>query len=395
MSADPSAPVAGEQAPLRVGMISLGCAKNLVDSEVMLGHLDRAELPDRSVEPGDDRPAAVERHGVASAASPSTVAAWGAAHYLYDDATPRRLATPHWTAYIKIAEGCDHGCSFCAIPSFRGAFRSRDPESILREARDLARRGVREVNLIAQDSSHYGRDLGLREGLARLLGELDAIPQLRWIRLHYLYPNTITADLIDTMSNASKVLNYIDLPLQHAHPATLRRMRRGGGAEAHLKLLEQFRSAMPDATLRSTFIVGFPGETEQEFRALLEFVDQARLDHMGVFAYSHEERTPAYELDDDVPHEIKCERSERLMARQQALVFEANASRIGRREIVVVEGSHPETEHLLVGRSWRQAPDVDGMVLINDGVASPGEFVEIELTDTAGYDLVGRIVGPA
>jgi len=473
------------QAPLRVGMISLGCAKNLVDSEVMLGHLERAgcefvrdpaeadvivvntcgfieaareesiqtileaaeykrtgrlrrlvvagcmvqryaaelreQLPEVDAFIGlDELERVVDRTELAARAGeaaqptgvttparpgisgvgpapvqPSTVAAWGAAHYLYDDQTPRRLATPEWTAYIKIAEGCDHSCAFCAIPTFRGAFRSRQPESILREAHDLARRGVREINLIAQDSSQFGRDRGQPDGLPQLLEALDAVPQLRWIRLHYLYPNSITPELIRSMARLPKLLRYVDLPLQHAHPATLQRMRRGGSAKAHSQLLERIRRELPDVTLRTTFIVGFPGETEEEFQTLLEFVEGTRFDHVGVFTYSHEERTPAYGLDDDVPPSTKQARMERLMACQQSVVFAANASRIGRREIVVVEGSHPDTDDLLVGRTWRQAPQVDGQVLLNDGVARPGEFVEVEFTDVAGYDLVARIIGPA
>jgi ribosomal protein S12 methylthiotransferase len=464
-------------------MISLGCAKNLVDSEVMLGHLDRAgcafvrdpgeadvivvntcgfieaareesiqtileaaeykrtgrlrrlivagcmvqryaaelreQLPEVDAFIGLDElerivdrtelaaqpseAAARARPGIAlhpaelgpTPVQPSTVAAWGAAHYLYDDQTPRRLATPDWTAYIKIAEGCDHSCSFCAIPTFRGAFRSRQLESIVREAHDLVRLGVREINLIAQDSSQFGRDRGERNGLVHLLEALNTIPQLRWIRLHYLYPNSVTPELIRAMARLPKVLGYIDLPLQHAHPATLQRMRRGGSAAAHSRLLERIRREMPDVTLRTTFIVGFPGETEGEFQALLEFVEAARFDHVGVFTYSHEERTPAYGLEDDVPPPIKQSRMERLMARQQSVVFTANADRIGRREIVVVEGSHPDTDDLLVGRTWRQAPQVDGQVLLNDGAASPGDFVDVEFTDVAGYDLVARIIGPA
>jgi ribosomal protein S12 methylthiotransferase len=268
-------------------------------------------------------------------------------------------------------------------------------ESILREARDLVRLGVREINLIAQDSSQFGRDRGERNGLVHLLEALNTIPQLRWIRLHYLYPNSVTPELIRAMARLPKVLGYIDLPLQHAHPATLQRMRRGGSAAAHSRLLERIRREMPDVTLRTTFIVGFPGETEGEFQALLEFVEAARFDHVGVFTYSHEERTPAYGLEDDVPPPIKQSRMERLMARQQSVVFTANADRIGRREIVVVEGSHPDTDDLLVGRTWRQAPQVDGQVLLNDGAASPGDFVDVEFTDVAGYDLVARIIGPA
>ncbi|HXV76698.1 MAG TPA: radical SAM protein, partial [Candidatus Polarisedimenticolaceae bacterium] len=241
----------------------------------------------------------------------------------------------------------------------------------------------------------YGRDLGLTDGLARLLAELDAVSELRWIRVHYLYPNTISRALIESMRDAERVVPYVDIPLQHAHPATLARMRRGGSGATHAALLGRFRAAMPDATLRSTFIVGFPGETEDEFAALLEFVERERFHHLGVFRYSHEQGTPAHRLDDDVPAEVKRERSERLMAAQQAIVFAHNRALVGRRVTVLVEGAHPETDHLLVGRTAAQAPEVDGQVLINDGDAVPGRFVHVEITETAGYDVVGRVVGPA
>ncbi len=459
----------------KVGVISLGCAKNLVDSEVMLGHLGRAgccfvqdpadadvilintcgfieaareesieaileaaelkksgrlkrlvvagcmvqryadelknNLPEVDAFIGlDQLDQVVESTGIearealpasdlpllkpgARAAGPTATAAWGPSTYLYNEHTPRSLATPAWTAYLKIAEGCDHTCAFCAIPSFRGSFRSRDLDSLRAEAHALSQRGVREVSLIAQDSSHYGRDIGLTEGLASLLTGLNEIEALRWIRLHYLYPNTITQKLIDTMAALPNVVDYVDLPLQHAHPDVLKRMRRGGSGETHRKLLDRFRAAMPDGALRSTFIVGFPGETDDEFEALLDFVREVRFDHLGVFTYSHEESTPAHVVADDVPEEVKEERRERLMQMQREIAAEANQRRLGRTVEVLVEGAHPETEHLLVGRTRGQALDVDGQVLINDGQAAAGSFVRVELTEVAGYDLVGRIVG--
>jgi ribosomal protein S12 methylthiotransferase len=458
----------------KVGVISLGCAKNLVDSEVMLGHLGRAgcsfvqdpaeadvilvntcgfieaareESVETILEAADLKKSGrlkrlvvagcmVQRYaeelksnlpevdafigldqldqvvgstGIEArdtvpisdlpllspgtrAAGPTATAAWGPSTYLYDENTPRSLATPAWTAYLKIAEGCDHTCAFCAIPSFRGSFRSRDLDSLRAEAEALSLRGVREVSLIAQDSSHYGRDIGLTEGLAALLTSLNDVEALRWIRLHYLYPNTITQKLIDTMAALPGVVDYVDLPLQHAHPAMLKRMRRGGSGEAHKKLLDRFRTAMPEGALRSTFIVGFPGETDEEFDALLNFVSEVRFDHLGVFTYSHEESTPAHTAVDDVPAELKEERRERLMELQRGIATEANEGRIGRTVEVLVEGAHPETEHLLVGRTRGQALDVDGQVLINDGRAEPGSFVQVELGEVAGYDLVGRIV---
>ena len=451
----------------RVGFVSLGCAKNLVDTEVMLGHLASAgcdfvqeprdadvlvvntcgfieqareesiraileasehkkngsvrrvvvagcmvqrylgelrdSLPEVDAFIGlDELDRVVERVVPGTSAAPLLTIRGPAvdrrpipSRYLYDDRTARRLATPPWTAYVKIAEGCDHTCAFCAIPSFRGAFRSRTTGSIVAEARALARGGVREVNLIAQDSSHFGRDRGGQESLAGLLAALDGVDDLRWIRLHYLYPNTVTERLIDAMARLPRVVKYVDLPLQHAHPETLRRMRRGGSAESHLRLLDRFAGAMPDAAKRTTFIVGFPGETEDEFEALLEFVEAARFDHVGVFAYSHERETAAAKVDDDVPAALKDERLARLMELQQRISFERSRRFVGRKVEAVVEGAHPETPHLLVGRTSTQAMDVDGQVLINDGVASPGSFVNLEITEVAGYDLVGRIVGAA
>jgi len=443
----------------RVGLISLGCAKNLVDSEVMLGRLaaagfepvgDAAEAdvlvvntcsfigPAREesvraiLEAAEHKRTGrarrlivagclVQRHAADLAASlpevdafvdldgvddiaraasgdwprPRPAAAPGSWHgstWLYDEHTPRLRSTPAWTAWVKIAEGCDHTCAFCAIPSFRGRFRSRTADSVVREASLLAAQGVREINLVAQDSSHFGRDRGESEGLAELLARLDRIESLRWIRVHYLYPNTITPRLIETMAAATRIVDYVDLPLQHAHPAVLRRMRRGGSGAAFLELLERFRAAMPAVTLRSTFIVGFPGETAAEFGALLDFVRAARLDHVGAFTYSHEEGTAAFALADDVPEPVKQERLAQLMACQQPIAFGRNRARVGTRVEVLVEGAHPETEHLLVGRTRGQAVEVDGRVLINDGVARPGEFVEVELTDVAGYDLVGGIL---
>lgn len=454
----------------RVGVVSLGCAKNLVDTEVMLGHLDRAEcelvtdadeadvllvntcsfigpareesieaileaaeqkkqgkvrrvvvagclvqryreeladsLPEVDAFIGLDeldRVGAAVREGhqalpVVAPSGPEPRTLDGAnrperATYLYDHATPRKLATRPWTAYLKIAEGCDHTCSFCAIPSFRGLFRSRGVDDIVSEAERLATEGVREVNLIAQDSSHYGRDLGLRDGLATLLEGLDGVEALRWVRVHYLYPNTVTQHLVDTMARLQRVVPYVDMPLQHAHPETLRRMRRGGSAESHLRLLDRFRHAMPGGALRSTFIVGFPGETDAEFQALLDFLEAARFRHVGIFVYSHEEGTTAGELVDDVPEAVKRERHARAMELQQRIAFEHAEAAVGRTTEVLVEGVHPDTEWLLVGRESTQAPDVDGQVLINDGSAEPGSFVEVELTETAGYDVVGRIAG--
>jgi ribosomal protein S12 methylthiotransferase len=448
----------GKQNATRVGIISLGCAKNLVDTEVMLGHLEgagcafvedageadvivvntcsfigpareesiqtileAAELKKRgsarrlvvagcmvqryarelkeSLPEVDAFIGLDELHKVVEAVGslPSPLKRGpqgGRSQYLYDHTAPRRRSTPPWTAYIKIAEGCDHTCSFCPIPSFRGAFRSRDPRSVVAEARALAAAGVAEINLIAQDSSHFGRDRGDHDGLARLLRDLNEVDDaLRWIRLHYLYPNTVTDRLIAAMAELPKVVPYVDMPLQHAHPDVLQRMRRGGSGERHLRLLGRFRAAMPAAALRSTFIVGFPGETEEEFAALKQFIAAAGLDHLGVFTYSHEEGTAAGGVDDDVPEEVKQARRDEIMELQQSIVARNLRAKLGCTEEVLVEGLHPETDLLLVGRTATQAQDVDGQVLINDGAADAGSFVRVEITDVAGYDLVGGIVG--
>ncbi|MDX1389968.1 MAG: radical SAM protein, partial [Acidobacteriota bacterium] len=218
---------------------------------------------------------------------------------------------------------------------------------------------------------------------------------LRWIRLHYLYPNTVTPRLIETMARLPRVVKYVDLPLQHAHPATLARMRRGGSADSHLRLLERFRRAMPGVAIRTTMIVGFPGETDEEFSTLVDFLTAARFDHLGVFRYSHEEGTTAGGLEDDVPEDVKECRRDRLMELQREIVADHHLARVGQRVDVLVEGPHPETEHLLVGRMSTQALDVDGQVLINDGFARPGQIVPVELTEIAGYDLVGRVVDAA
>jgi ribosomal protein S12 methylthiotransferase len=358
----------------------------------------RESLPEVDAFVGlDELPAIVERIGLEGRARKSETESRetgpsGAATYLYDHTTPRRLATEPWTAYVKIAEGCDHTCSFCAIPSFRGRFRSRAVDSVAAEVEALSRAGVREIQLIAQDSSDYGRDLGLRDGLPILLERLDRIEELRWIRVHYLYPNTITPRLIEAMARLERVVKYIDLPLQHAHAHTLRRMRRGGSADGHLDLLGRLRAAMPDAAVRTTFIVGFCGETEAEFEALMDFAREARFDHLGAFTYSHEEATPAEALEDNVPADVKEARRDRLMEMQQEIVREKNATRVGETFEVLVEGAHPETDHLLVGRMSTQAPDVDSRTLLCDGFAQPGTFALAEITDTAGYDLVGRLV---
>ena len=461
------------KSPLKVGFISLGCPKNTVDSEVMLGHLGQAGArvtdPDEAdvvvvntcgfidaakEESVDTILEAVRRKkeglcrrvvvagcrvqryggelareipeidayldldslaGITAAvglATPATPAARplpalpaGAgdpsaelpplprpATYLYDADTPRQLSGPSWSAYLKIAEGCDNTCAFCAIPRFRGAFRSRPLADIVSEAHHLADAGVRELNLIAQDSTAYGTDLGLQNGPTRLLSALADVEALKWVRLFYVYPNKIEDDLLRLMGERPNIASYIDIPLQHASRRVLAAMRRGGSADSHLRLLERIRRFIPGVAIRSTMIVGFPGETEDDFNQLLAFVREARFDRMGAFAYSHEEHTPAGDLQDDVPGEVKEDRRAQIMAVQEEISATLNAARVGTVATVLCEGVCEETEHLLQGRLEGQAPEVDGRVLINEGVAQPGEFVSVEITEAHPHDLIGRVV---
>ncbi|MGC8764152.1 MAG: 30S ribosomal protein S12 methylthiotransferase RimO [Acidobacteriota bacterium] len=314
---------------------------------------------------------------------------------LYDGLSPRILATPPHLAYVKIAEGCDNPCSFCPIPSFRGAFRSRPLDGVVAEVQLLAQRGVKEVVLVAQDTTDYGRDLGLKNGLALLLHRLEKETEVPWIRFLYAYPNHLHTPLLEAMARCSRVVPYLDLPLQHAHPDILRAMKRGGSGEGFLRLLERARKTVPGLAVRSTFIVGFPGERREHFQHLLHFLREARLDHAGVFTYSREEGTGAHRLGDPVDPRTKRRRQERLLEVQQEVSFEKNRERVGTTATVLVEGAAEETEHLLEGRLATQAPDVDGRVLINDGFAPPGTFAKVRITEAHPYDLVGGILGPA
>jgi ribosomal protein S12 methylthiotransferase len=451
--------------PRRVALVSLGCPKNQVDSELMLGQLAsqgyeieadpedadvlvvntcsfidkaRAESVDALLDAsawktrregrrviaagclvqrsGDElaeaipelddlvgldeirevsrRLPALDASAVAPppsapAAAPSTAhAPFGPAIGLFDAKDPRRRLSPPWTAYVKIAEGCDQSCAFCAIPTFRGRMRSRPLEDLAAEMRALAAEGVVEANLVAQDSTGYGRDIELRDGLAALVRHLDALDEApAWIRLHYLYPGRISRGLLEALAAARRIAPYVDLPLQHAHPDVLRRMRRPGNAETYLRQLENLRAAMPGAGSRSGFIVGFPGETDEHFATLCEFVQEAAFDAVGVFTYSHEESTSAYELDDDVPAEVKEERKTILDDIAAAASHQRGLERVGAQIDVLVEGES-------VGRWAGQAPDVDGAVVFEDGPldATPGTLVRAEIVDAAPHELVARRV---
>src|SRR5215470_8632474 len=287
-------------------------------------------------------------------------------NYLYTDETPRILATPGYSAYIKIAEGCDHPCTFCIIPQLRGKFRSRRFESVIAEAEQLARRGVREITLIGQDTTCYGEDFGLKDGLALLLEKLAAISELRWVRFLYAYPNKITTRLLETIVANEKICSYVDVPLQHASPTVLKRMKRGGGGEVFLHTIQKMRRIIPGVTLRSSFIVGFPGETENEFEELCNFVKEAQLDWMGVFGYSDQEGAAARSQEKKVPSKEIERRRKRLMQIQKQISRKRKKALVGKEFDLVLEGTSDQTDLLLEGRTPMHAPEIDGKVFVND-----------------------------
>lgn len=298
-----------------------------------------------------------------------------------------RAAVQGASAYLKLADGCRRSCAFCAIPLIKGTAVSRPPDAILADAQRLAEVGMQEIILIAQDTTDYGHDLGMQDGLAELLERLVAeVPPVPWIRLMYAYPARFTEQLIETMARHRQILPYVDLPLQHAHPDVLRRMRRPANVERTRRTIEKLRSAMPEIAIRTTFLVGYPGETEGEFQAVLDFVEEMRFDRLGVFTYSHEKGTPAAELEDDVPPEVKEERRERLMAVQQPISLAKNQALVGQTLDVLIEG---QDQGLSVGRSYRDAPEVDGLVLVQEELPI-GKIVPVRITSALAYDLVGE-----
>lgn len=454
--------MSAEPARRKVALISLGCPKNQVDSELILGRLqaDGHELvpdPDladtlvvntcafidrareESVEAllGAERwkeeragrqviaaGCLVQRHGDDLRRELPTVDGWvgldditastqivqatvpgaigvvrrlpshGPARGLFTTSDPRQRLSPRWSAYVKISEGCDQQCAFCAIPTFRGKNRSRSIDDIATELGRLAHEGVLEANLIAQDSTGWGRDLGLHDGLPQLVRAIDALDAAPpWIRIHYLYPGRISAALLAALAESTRIVEYVDLPLQHAHPAVLRRMRRPGSAAQYLDQLARLRQALPGAGVRSGFIVGFPGETELEFAALVDFVEAAALDAAGVFTYSHEEATSAHQLPDDVPAEVKQERRAILEQLIEDVALTRQEQRIGQRLTVLIEGEADDIPGAAVGR-WRgQAPEVDGRVVIPQSAGlRAGEFATVEIIGAAPYELTGRLV---
>jgi ribosomal protein S12 methylthiotransferase len=313
--------------------------------------------------------------------------------YLYDADTPRLMATPKHYAYVKIAEGCDYKCAFCIIPTLRGEYRSRPGDSIVREARALAARGAKELLLISQDTTFYGIDRKERGALGRLLRELNAIDGLEWIRLLYLYPTTIDDETLAAMAACDKVCNYIDLPLQHASNAVLKRMKRPGTRQSYDTLLTRIRDRVPGVAFRTTFIVGFPGETEADVDELCAFITDHAFDHVGVFTYSHEEGTSAFDLEDDVPARTKAARRARVMSLQKKLVKGRQRARVGQRVRVMIDGPSSDHDLVLKGRLATQAPDIDASVFLTECDPSafrPGDFAEVEIVEARDYDLIAR-----
>ena len=327
----------------------------------------------------------------------------GAAHllptYLYNEDTPRLISTGRTSAYIKIAEGCDHPCTFCVIPNLRGKFRSRRFESVVAEAQRLVASGVQEITLIGQDTTCYGEDLGLKDGLAQLLDALAGIEGLRWLRFLYAYPNRITGRLLDTIAMHDNICKYLDVPLQHASPDVLKRMKRGAGADIFLKTVEKVRAAVPGIALRTSFIVGFPGESPRDFEVLEQFIAAAEFDWLGVFNYSDEEGSTSHALESKLPRRTIESRKRRLMKLQQKISRQAKQQWVGREVVVLAEGESSETELLWEGRTQYHAPEIDGKVYINDfgplDTLEGGRFYRAEITEAHDYDIIARIISGA
>jgi ribosomal protein S12 methylthiotransferase len=308
---------------------------------------------------------------------------------------PRVLTTPSHMAYLKISEGCDHVCTFCAIPSFRGRFRSRSVSDLVSESRRLADQGVRELVIVSQDTMAYGRDLSLADGITGLLRELVKIDGLKWVRFLYCYPNMVSDELVRLVAEEDRLCKYFDIPYQHASRSVLERMKRGGHRAIYEQQIESIRKLIPDVGLRTSFIAGFPGETEEEFNELLSFVNNVQFDNVGVFLYSDEEGTGAFDLDQKVPRSIATRRRNRLMKRQEKISADRLRRMIGRQVEVLLEGPSEESDLLLQGRMETQAPDIDGHVLINDvgeKQVATGEFYTAEITESLQYDLLVKIM---
>src|SRR5215468_4656798 len=448
-----------EQKPPKVGFVSLGCPKNLVDSEVMLGTLTRQgysitaqkedadvivvntcgfidtakkesidtilemaelksqgnckklvvagclaeryrseiqkEIPEIDFIFGPDELGRIlEAVQLESSSIPDV-----SIDALYSSkeipTIPRVLTTPAHMAYLKVSEGCDHVCTFCAIPSFRGRFRSRPIADLVAESQRLAEQGVRELIIVSQDTMAYGKDLGLPQGITSLLSELVKIDGLKWVRFLYCYPNMVSDELVRLVAGEERLCKYFDIPYQHASRPVLERMKRGGHRAAYERQIESIRNLMPDVGLRTSFIVGFPGESEEDFTDLLSFVKNVQFDNVGVFLYSDEEGTPAFDLDGKVARLTATRRRNRIMKEQARISAERLQNMVGRKVEILLEGRSEESDLLLQGRMETQAPDIDGHVLINDAgdkEVTPGEFYTVEITESLEYDLIGRII---
>src|SRR3984957_12033404 len=455
-----STPPEGPHSMPKVGFVSLGCPKNLVDSEVMMGILARSgyEITPRAddadvlvvntcsfIAPAQQESVQsilemaehkkfgrakklivagclVERYRdqiLAQIPEVDAVVGTGEVErileacegdlkslpaesptFLYYDLTPRILATPRHTAYIKINEGCDHPCTFCVIPQLRGKFRSRRFESVVREAENLAAAGVREISLIGQDTTYYGEDLGIRDGLPLLLERLAQVEDLNWIRFLYCYPNRVTTKLLETIAAHSRLVKYIDMPLQHASRSVLARMKRGSNGDAFLKMLDKIRRTIPGVAIRTSFIVGFPGETEQDFAELCDFVRAAEFDWMGVFAYSDEDKARSYSLGDKVDEKTIARRRNTLMAIQKKISTRKLRRRVGERLTVMIEGPSKDTDLIWEARLEGMAPEIDGKVYITEfegvndaeNLPQPGTMATAEITESNDYDLIARAI---
>ena len=435
-----------------VALVTLGCAKNLVDSEVMLGLLNQQ---DYALVPEDERadiivfntcgfihPARVEARDVIENAirvkneskdkkiivagcyvqrsqdslekAYPEVDAWtGVADFdkiiriiegkpyesaqncfLYDHTSPRHISTPPSWVYVKISEGCSHRCSFCAIPLIKGPYRSRSIPSIAEEVEKLVSNGTQEINLVSQDSTFYGRDLGLKDGLVRLMEKLLTIEHLKWIRILYSYPEEITDSLLDIMGEDS-ICSYLDIPFQHSHPSIIKRMKRGLDGKKSLELLDRIRKKIPDMAVRTSLVVGFPGEGNQEFDDLKNFVTQARFDHLGVFTYSPEEGTGCFDMGDPVKESVKLRRKNRIMDIQAEISYANNEKYLGHVIDTLIEGTLKQDQNIIVGRAKFQAPEVDGIVFLSAAEWKPDIFntiQKVEITDRDVYDLYGNLL---
>lgn len=314
--------------------------------------------------------------------------------FIHTEFDPRVNTSPSYMAWLKVSEGCNRNCTFCIIPKLRGRLRSRTVESLVKESEQLAKSGVREINVIGQDLSDYGVDLDDKNKLADLMRGLSQVKSIDWVRFFYYYPEDMTEECMDVMASSPKIVKYLDMPIQHFSTRVLRRMnRRAMGKQIHEKI-EMLRSKIPGIFLRTSVIVGFPGETEDDFQELLDGIRKTRFNHLGVFRYSDEEGTPAFRLDEKVSPKVIEDRFEKVYELQREIVREENQKLVGQRLQVLVEGSHEETDLLLQGRHFGQAPDIDGKVIINEGFARSGDLVEVEITEALDYDLVGKIVQP-